>query len=399
MMTALCKLTRLKNLFRSGVNYSDYEKILQNTKRKFVGNLPNDILGSIFRLHPENKKEVIIGTQSVFEETASVLGNINKLEKQAINRMASDSRSQERQFYFLSKNKPLLQWKDALYTEKELETIIKAEEVMLRGLKQYFPDAENVVITPLGSGAFGHGFKCEVFGKNGKKLISDKVFKVYREKDIGTLAAEKNQRWLGIVSDEELMEHTIRSVNMIKKVFPGIDIPIPESAAKVRETMQAQYEFVADFAKSSKKIHGAAAEANSSEYLKFSAGHKVSPEDGIVIPYLFGLGDTRFALSEYIDKSRKATKQFEFGRLGLKHGDFELNPGNNFNGICIDMGGITALSEDIMSNETALKFLKTLFRTPVPNRKNILEQFKTTVSEKEVSQDIITEMENLLRVA
>ena len=163
--------------------------------------------------------------------------------------------------------------------------------------------------------------------------------------------------------------------------------------------MKEQYEFARAFATSSQKVHGAAAEANTSEYIKKAAGHKLTPEDGITIPYMFGLGDTKFALSEFIDKSRRAAKEFEFGRLGLKHGDFKLNPGNNFNGICIDLGGISPLSEDLMSNETALRFLKRLYQTSSESRKQVLEQFKTSISPKEVSPEIITEMEKLLLAA
>ena len=399
MLAGICKLSRLKNFFRAGINYSDYGKILQNTERKFTGNLPTDVMESIFRLHPENKKEVILGTQSVFEETASVLGNINKLEKQAINRMPSTPRAQERQVYFMIKNKLNLSWADASYKEKELETVIKAEETMLRGLKKYFPEAENVVITPLGSGAFGHGFKCEIFGKGGKKLINDKVFKVYREDNLAVLMAEKNKRWLKTVSDEDLLEHSQRAARMFNKAYPDFQIPLPTSGAEIRKTLNEQYEMVSTCLQDVQKVHGAVAEANTSEYLKFAAGHKISPEDGIAIPYMFGLGSTKFSLAEYIDKTRKATKEFEFGRLGLKHGDFKLNPGNNFNGICIDMGGVSPLSEDLMSNDMALKFLKKLFRTSSDSRKQLFEQFKTSVSPKEVSPELISEMENLLIAA
>ena len=76
-----------------------------------------------------------------------------------------------------------------------------------------------------------------------------------------------------------------------------------------------------------------------------------------------------------------------------------MNPGNNLNGICIDLGGISPLSEDLMSNDTALKFLKRLFQTSPDSRKQVLEQFKTTVSPKEVSQKIISEIEDLLVAA
>lgn len=392
----LAKLSRLKNFFRAGINYSNYEKILQNTERKTVGNIPDDLKRSLFALHTENKREAILDVQNVFEETAAVLGKVNIYEKQAIFRMSSTPRAQERQVHCLIKGNPQEQWADSLYKEKTLETVIKAEEVMLNGIKKYFPDVQNVVITPLGSGVFGYGFRCEIFGKNGKKIIGDKVLKVYREQGLCEMLAEKNERWLNIVSDEELLEYTQRSVRMLNKNNLSYQIPMPKSGTKIRKSLQDQHKMANDFAQESQKVHGAAAEANTSEYLRHAAGHKLKPEDGITIPYMFGLGDTKFAVSEFIDKSRKAAKKFEFGRLGVRHGDFEMNPGNNFNGICIDLGGISPLSEDLMSNDTALKFLKRLFQTSPDSRKQVLEQFKTTVSPKEVSQKIISEIEDLL---
>ncbi len=68
------------------------------------------------------------------------------------------------------------------------------------------------------------------------------------------------------------------------------------------------------------------------------SGHRLSYKDGIVLPDMYVLSDTPFAISEFICSSMKANKQFDFTRLGLYHSD--LNKQNLINGICFDIGGI-----------------------------------------------------------
>ncbi len=113
---------------------------------------------------------------------------------------------------------------------------------------------------------------------------------------------------------------------------------------------QSMYGALSDAAKkmttevteSSKRLHGPFAEANVAEYLRYYSGHKLTPKDGIVIPDMIKLGNNPYQISEFVGDGMSAERQFDFGRLGLMHTDVQANPANLINGICVDLGGITA---------------------------------------------------------
>lgn len=86
-------------------------------------------------------------------------------------------------------------------------------------------------------------------------------------------------------------------------------------------------------------MHGANAEANTTEYIRYMSGHKISESQGLVLPDMFVLSDNPFSISKFLDGNIHGNK-FNFRRLGLEHSDLSENPGNLINGVCIDIGGI-----------------------------------------------------------
>ena len=389
MVQALGQISRLKGFFRSGFNYSNYEQMLSLTKRKASGSLPKDVISCVTSNGIDNKSAVQ-GVENLLNEAVSILGEINTLERQCINRM-NPKTSMKRYWYFLMKGdiKGFLRL-DSLYKEKEIETIIKAEEKFLAGMKKYVPDVQNVIITPIGSGAFGNGYKLQVLGKDGKRLFEDKVLKVYRENSIPTHLLRKNKRFTDNLSDEKLVEYY-----KIEHETPR-NSRLETSASEQRKDIQEQLEFCETCEKEEMRFNGAMAEANISEFLRFFSGHKVKPEEGIAIPSYFGLGETKFAFGEFIGKERKAKRNFDFKRLFVTHTDFENNTGNGVNGICIDMGGIMPITErgkELFTIKENMRILKFILSCPDDKRKIALEELKNTGV---VSDDVLTQIEQIL---
>ena len=149
MLQACCKISRLKGFFRKNINYSNYAEMIQLADKKNIGNLPSDIISCLLSNNTD-KKSAIQGVENLFTDMADILGGINKLEKQAINRMSL----KEILKMIKEQSKSILR-KDSLYKDSELETIIKAEETCLKQLKKYIPDVDNVIISHIGNGEFG----------------------------------------------------------------------------------------------------------------------------------------------------------------------------------------------------------------------------------------------------
>lgn len=389
MVQVLGQISRLKGFFRSGLNYSNYEQMLSVAKRKASGRIPKDVISCVTSNGIDNKSAVQ-GVEKMLNEAVNILGEVNTLERQCVNRMTLNTFTQ-RFLHFLKKGdiKGFLSL-DSLYKEKEMETIIKAEEKILAGMKKYVPDVQNVIITPIGSGVFGNGYKLRVLGKNGKQLFDDKVLKVYRENPIITHLQRKNKRFIDSLSDEKLVEE-------YKKQGEKLGVTLLEnSATEIRKIAQAQLELIEASEKEAMRFHGAMAEANISEFLRFFSGHKVKPEEGIAIPSYFGLGETKFAFGEFISKGRKAKKAFDFNRLFVNHVDFAVNPGNGINGICIDMGGImpiTKRGKELFTIKENMRILKSILSCPEHKRKIALEELKKAGV---ISDDVLTQIEQIL---
>ena len=389
MVQALGQISRLKGFFRSGLNYSNYEQMISIAKRKASGCLPKDVISCVTSNGVSNKSAEQ-GVEKILNETVDILGEINKLERQCVNRMNLNT-SKKRYEHFSMKGdlKGFLRL-DSLYKEKEIETIIKAEEKFLNGIKKYVPDVQNVIITPIGSGVFGNVYKLQVLNKDGKQIFDDKVLKVYRENTIITHLIRKNKRFMDSLSDEKLVEQHLKEHKMSRNSHSEIN------ASELRQDVQEQLEFCETCEKEEKRFNGAMAEANISEFLRFFTGHKVKPEEGIAIPSYFGLGDTKYAFGEFIGKERKAKRNFDFKRLFVEPTDFENNTGNGINGICIDMGGImpiTELGKEIFTVKENMRILKSILSSPEDKRKIALEEYKKSGI---LSKEVISQIEQIL---
>ncbi len=392
MIQTLGTISRLKGFFRSGINYPHYEKMLKLAERKASGSLPNDIISCLIS-NNKDKSTAIKATEKIFCDTVNILGEINILEKQAINRMSQSQDTQARIFNFIERGdiKRLFRL-DSIYKEKEIETIIRAEEKMLSEIKKYIPETQNIVITPLGSGIFGNGYRLQVLGRNGQPIFGDKAIKVYRESFLGKIFEERNKRFADYMPDEKLIEQ-------YRKVYESLGMPVPNiSASEIRKKTLENYKVHEKRDTALKIQHGAMAEANISEFLKFFSGHKVTSKDGIAIPSFFGLDKTKFSLGEFICKKTKAERKFDFERLFLKHEDFEYGLDNGINGICIDMGGIVSLlgeqkGQEIFSSKNNMHIIKSFFRSPKNKREALLNEYRKngTFSEK-----LLSELEKLI---
>ncbi len=380
MGQVLGQIGRLTGFFRSGLGYSNYEQILKTARRKASGNLPADVLSCVIS-KGENKKSAIQGFEKMLNETVDILGEINTVEKQFIENIPNNlTRLQEVLISYLFS--PF----ESIPKEKVRECIIRAEKKLLEGMKKYVPDVQSIIITPIGSGAFGNGYKLQVLEKDGKKIFDDKVLKVYKETSINELIMQRNKRYIDSLSDENLVEY-------YKKFDPKIS-----SVAEIRKKLQEQFAQVNDTLKNFQRFHGAMAEANIAEFLRFFTGHKLKPEDGLALPSYFGLGKTKFAFGEFISAEQKAKKIFDFNRLFLTHTDFEYNLGNAVNGICIDIGGISPQSKqvnDIFSNKGYTRILKSILRLPPDKRKIALEKHQKSGALPEHALRLIEEILNI----
>ena len=395
MLQAIGKISRLKGFFRSGINYSCYDDMIRVAQRKASGSLPKDILSCLITKNAD-KKSAIQATENTFNEAVNILGEINKLEEQAINRMPPNANFMERMLHFLSKGdiKKIFRL-DSLYSKKELETIIRAEDKILSEIKKYIPEVKNVIITSLGSGTFGNGYRLQVLGKDGKRIFGDKVLKVYRDKFLFKILQERNNRYISTLSDKQLLELYEKEREIYKK--SGIALP-KKTAEELRQAAQRELKRVELSEKELKTMHGAMSEANISEFLKYFSGHNLSTKDGIAIPSFFGLGKTKFSLGEFVGKNTKKERQFDFQRLFLQHQDLEINPENGINGICVDMGGITTLSDigegvNVHFDKQILRMLKHLFSCPQDKRKAVLDEYKKS---KILSDEVLKQLEKIV---
>lgn len=375
MLQSPCTISRLKGFFRSGINYSCYEEILNTTKRKASGSLPKDILSCLI-LNNTDRKSAIQGTENLLTKTADILGEINKLEIQAINRMPIKDCFYQMSHLFMGGDVNGLYRSDALFKEKELETIIRAEEKTLSEIKKYIPEIQNVIITSCGGGKFGIVYRLQILGKDGQQIFGDKALKVYRGDSFWRSFEERCKRYMKNTSDTSLVENFNKERELYKK--HGIILPA-KTAEAIRSKAKENLELI--FKSETKSIHGAPAEANISEFLRFFSGHNVTSKEGIAIPTFYSLGNTKFSLGEFVGKNIQPKRKFYLERLFVKNDDIELTPDNAINGIYVDMGGIIPLLDtkqvkEIFSSKKNMRLIKSLLSSPKDKRGEILEKYK-----------------------
>ena len=332
--------SRLKGIFRSGINFRTYPQIIGTAKRKVIGNLPKDMLSRLVSGGTKQaKREAILGVQNAFEDASRVLAEHETLATRTINNIPESYGTFYRDcLNKLEDKRAVFSMGDVLSSDAATEICIRAEEAMLKGIKQFIPEANNVIITPLGSGCFGIGYRVEVLGKNKEKLFSDKVIKVFYGEKLPILQFDaKMKNVVSKLSDRELLKAR-------KAIEPKSQI----STQEIRECYTER-----KLTKVHKFAHGAYAEANTTEYLKSIAKGKTNFNNGIILPDMYNLGDTKFAISEYIDGTTSASREFKFGKYGLKHNDLMSGGNNRIGGACIDVGGITPLYDNELEKETA----------------------------------------------
>lgn len=326
--------SRLKDVFRGGINLSQYQKIIDTAKNPTIGNLSDDLINLIIKNNPFNKGEKIKAVQSIFDEVACALSNVEKLELDALKRFKPSIDNAvkilESSKTGVNKNVAL----DAVFDKKLLKLLSDTGESMTKKLQSILPDLNQVNISIIGEGSFGQTFKCEFLKENAEKLVSDKVFKTFRTDP------NYSEKYLNCLNDV-LNKFSVKNLYKTCK-SRGIDVS--------KDFISEQKDTIGMISKALKesngtetcaqKFHGVAAEANITEYLRHHSGHKIGPKQGLVLPDMFRFGKNPYQISEFVGDGMQASERFSFKRLGLFHTDLDLNPGNSINGVCVDIGGV-----------------------------------------------------------
>ncbi len=327
----ICGFSRLKNIFRKGINYQSYENMISTTSRPIMGNIPNDLLQLILKANPNTKKQAILKAQEAYTEASYFLTGMTKINIQAVNRSKI---SLDSAVNMLKSDNIGLLFRDKIYNEKSTEIILKAEQAMLDKFKTILPTVKNVKITNIGQGAYSDVYKCEIFGAEGKKLVADRVIKCYKsDNSFNRTLFEKTNKIFSQYSDEEIVSYA-------KSKGVALDLNTVQEKRKLfKDTLEGIKLQTSDTDKYMATMHGANAEANATEYIRYMSGHKISESQGLILPDMFVLSDNPFSISKFLDVNIHGNK-FNFERLGLEHSDLSTNPGNLINGVCIDIGGI-----------------------------------------------------------
>ena len=368
-------ISRFKNIFSHGINYSTTSEMAQFAKNKFVGNLPSDLLNIIIKNNPNCKRESIRLIQDTFIDTACILQKCEKLQMQGMRRNRLSLDNAVKILDNLRKGKTDF-YKDKIYNEKITELTLKAEDMLMRNLKSVLPEVHNVKLTFIGNGSYGDAFKLEVLNKEGQKVVADNVIKTFKSGD------DQSKLLIDIINKLFTNYSVDDIVNQAQKM--GISLDKCNISALKNQMQEISNSFSAESCASLRRFHGSFAEANATEYIRKFAGHKLDETQGLVLPNMFYLGDTQFSLSKFLDASSKAKREFDFQRLGLIHTDESV--ANRINGVCFDIGGIipylrlskmrsfdAIFNSNIAGNKTSIKILKRIYNTKPEQREQMLE--------------------------
>jgi len=327
------------SLFRAGINMHNYSILAACTKVKTIGKMPKDLLQVVSK-GDKAKYSSEIGNylNQSFKDTVKILKEMETVEKQAFKRVpATNSKYLDIVHTAKTTKKPslqdLLKFEDDVFRERQTECLLQAEDLLMKKLSAVIPDLKNVILTPLGEGNFKQAYKLSFeFNTSGKK-VAPMVLGVFRDETLSVSIAELNIKFMRNISNKTLADTEQVSINLAKK---GRRIFLRKQHKMLKSAKSQNY---------GKYGHGAYAEANNTEYLRYMSGHRVTPKDGIVLSDFYCLEeDTPFVISKYIGKSESAEHAFDFASLGLSHEDFNINPNNDISGICIDLGGIVPTS-------------------------------------------------------
>lgn len=410
--------SRLKCIFRKGINYQSYKNMVATTARPITGNIPNDLLQLVLKANPSAKKKAILKAQEAYIDASYHLTGMTKINIQAVNRSKI---SLDSAVNMLKSDNIALLFTDKIFNEKSTEIILKAEQAMLDKFKTILPTVKNVKITSIGQGAYSDVYKCEIFGADRKKLVADRVIKSYKPDNCFNRALfEKTNKIFSRYSDEEIVSYA-------KSKGVELDLnKVKEKRKLFKDTLEIISLQTSDTDKYMATMHGAYAEANTAEYIKYMSGHKISENQGLVLPDMFVLSDKPFSISKFLDGNIRGNK-FNFERLGLNHSDLCENPGNLINGVCIDIGGIeTKLSiseisklakeaqrkglsdnprnkiaviekcrrSNIIGNKEATKFLKLIQDTRLDKQEDLFEELFTRYKGNKKIMQVLEEIKS-----
>ena len=395
-------ISNLTSIFRSGINMRNYGAIVSNVRNKVIGAVPKDLLGVATRRLPKGGyKQTLSEINQAYEETACILKKVEKLQSDAFERIPATYENfgkisdRTERLGELSYDE-VFKYHDKIFDEAETECLLEAESHLLQKLTPIMQDLKNVILTPCGEGNFKRVYKLEFKFANPNKAVAPQALGVYRENVMSINTGNLHLRFLDNLSDEEYAKVMNWSVDYTKKNRARVRHSILEDIKEVKSLDYAKYG------------HGAIAEANISEYIKYMAGHKLKPEDGIVLPELFSLnGSTPYFVSEFVGKDRKARKVFDYSAFGLRYTDFNLNKSDG--NINRDLGEILPLTNSkpsaIVGNPTGtriskkfsrlntldqqLKYLSDL-RDKAINEKNLLNKYATLNAINEIVQTRLT---------
>lgn len=408
--------TRLKSLFKGGLNLSNYDDVLKVALNAEVGTLPKDMLAKILAgtkgCAPIDK---IALAKKGFTEAITPLNHGIEVNQRAqslfIHKFLSKLMSKEKLISLEILDDINIEQLSQLGKSTQSSKMLGIEEASLgltKTFSQIFPDCAKVNVASLNSGSFGAGFKLEFLDASGNKILHDKVLKIfYGEGMTGFDVLEKNiPAWSKSVENlcSNISKRDIVTLfNNIKSKLNGLTDeqileflkPYEAELAKNNLTQKQILEALGnaknmklkdlkalfsllDNVKSSKSLtegksilklmkknmesyHGVAAEANTSTFIRNRLGHSLSKTD-VIAPDFYDL-KRGYSIAEFSDEMLpKSNSNVDFSLLGLIHTD--LHNGNKVASKIIDIGGIQ-ISDSRLQDKLTLRIFK-----KIVNQKN-----------------------------
>lgn len=419
MQIPVAGFTRLKSLFRSGINLIDYDKILKSALNAEVGSLPRDIIGKILAgtKTANPAEQIAIAKNGIVDALAPLRRGIEV--------------NQRAQTIYMRKAFPQIDIpKERLLSLDFFDDIdfsklsLDAPKINVRGVKEaskeltetfskIIPNCSEVKVTALNSGAYGMGYKLEFLDSTGEKILHDKVLKLFYEENMQTklfnmvgeglpkamqylknlcdgmskrdlitlfrniktkvnsLSVDKIMEMIkpyegelaknNITITPEHIQKTIDKINSLKikdiKEFCKVFKEVYQNGTEIDFS-----QFMKQAQNHSSRIHGAMAEANTSTYLRSRLGHSLSKTD-VIAPDYYDL-KRGYAIAEYSDDLLpKPTSDVDFSLLGLSH--LDLHEGNKVAGRIVDVGGVTSL-ESLLDDKLTSRYYKKIMNQKNP---------------------------------
>lgn len=238
-----------------------------------------------------------------------------------------------------------------------------ASQMLTKSMKDagILPADGKVQINYLGEGMFGRAYKVSFLDENGQRIFHDKALKVYKDQK---MMLESQQKIIKVILD---YLQAMPKEEFIQKFAQAIDATPALSATQKnqgKEALTAAYEqiskakpdelagMVKAFGQHMGGVHGATAEANSAMFIKKAIGHPLE-KSNLITPYFFDL-QNNIGFMDMADEFLPAvTKPTDFSKLGISHGDIDLNPNNTVAGRIIDYGGIQVRDKNKVISKTA----------------------------------------------